>query len=125
MKLPKNGISRTVVDRVTGHERCGVTSSAIILTAKKVHANVTEKQVRKALTNCVQRGYLVRTKKGRYKPTTKASSGDVRPIEPKPTQTPRVTTETPEKAKINNQRILGICVFASVVVSAFITLIGK
>ena len=123
MKLPKNGISKTVVDRIVGYDKYGVSAAAVIATAKKVHSDATEKQIRKALDNCIQRGYLTRTQKGRYKPRNRASSAVITPIDANPTQILRVTTETPEKAKINNKPILGACVFASLVVSAFVTLL--
>tara|TARA_R100001163_G_C5061182_1_gene198102 strand:- start:1714 stop:2094 length:381 start_codon:yes stop_codon:yes gene_type:complete len=124
MKLPKNGISKIVVERVQGHD-LGVTTKAIIQTVRKSHKDVSEKQVKKALDNCIQRGFLIRTKKGRYKARTTAYKAPIKRVTVEETQPQRVEVETPKSSVISPEKIISTCVFASVVVSAFIsTLLG-
>ena len=124
MKLPKNGISKIVVERVQGHD-LGVTTKAIIQTVRKSHKNASEKQVKKALDNCIQRGFLIRTDKGRYKARTAAYKAPIKRVAVEKTQPQRVEVETPKSSVISPEKIISTCVFASVVVSAFIsTLLG-
>jgi len=124
MKLPKNGISKIVVERVQGHD-LGVTTKAIIETVRKSHKNASEKQVKKALDNCIQRGFLIRTKKGRYKARTAAYKAPIKRVTVEETQPQGVEVETPKLSQISTQKLISTCVFASVVVSAFIsTLLG-
>ena len=116
MKLPKNGISRIVVDRVQGHD-LGVTTKAIMQTVRKAHKDASEKQVKKALDNCIQRGFLIRTDKGRYKARTAAYKAPIKRVS--------VEVKAPKSSVISPEKIISTCVFASVVVSAFIsTLLG-
>lgn len=124
MKLPKNGISKIVVERVQGHD-LGVTTKAIIQTVRKSHKNASEKQVKKALDNCIQRGFLIRTDKGRYKARTAGYNRPIKRISAKETLTHKVEIEAPKSSQISPEKIISTCVFASVVVSAFIsTLLG-
>jgi len=124
MKLPKSGISKIVVERVQGHD-VGVTTKTIIETVRKSHKNASEKQVKKALDNCTQRGFLIRTKKGRYKARTADFKAPIKRVSIEETQPQRVEVEAPKSSQISPEKLISTCVFASVVVSAFIsTLLG-
>jgi len=134
MKLPKHGISKIVVDRVQGH-KLGVTTKVIIDTVKKSHKDASDKQIRKALDNCVQRGFLTRTKKGRYKARIAGYNREIKRISAEETLTHTVEAKAPIRELIKRgfvirsnkayHALLGRCVLVSVVVSVFIsTLLG-
>lgn len=134
MKLPKNGISKIVVERVQGH-KLGVTTKAIIETVKKSHKDASDKQIKKALDNCVQRGFLIRTKKGRYKARIAGYNRQIKRISAKETLTHMVEEKAPIRDLMKRgfvirsnkvyHALLGSCVLVSIVVSALIsTLLG-
>ena len=124
MKLPKHGISKIVVDRVQGH-KLGVTTKVIIDTVKKSHKDASDKQIRKALDNCVQRGFLTRTKKGRYKARIAGYNREIKRISAEETLTHMVEAKAPKSPQTSEEKLIGACVFVSVVVSVFIsTLLG-